>query len=153
ADPNLRPDEFAVRCVALCRLFQDAYGQGAKLAWESQGPGVAFGQRVTALGYRSVYMRRNEFSTLRKETDTPGWTPTTVNKRVLLEESRAALATAAVVNRSEVAVEETLNFIHSPTGSVDHAGANNRDDPTGARSNHGDRVIADALAWKMAQEM
>ena len=26
------------------------------------------------------------------------------------------------------------------------------DDPTGARVNHGDRVIADALAWKMMKE-
>ena len=33
-------------------------------------------------------------------------------------------------------------------GSIEHTGRKDaKDDPSGARENHGDRVIADALAW------
>jgi hypothetical protein len=153
ATPFLRPDEFAAKCVALCRLFASLGGEGARLAWESQGPGAAFGQRVTQLSYRTVYMRRNEFSYSNKPQDVPGWVPSTQNKRVLLEEYRSALYSREYVNRSRDAVEECLNFVYLPNGSVEHTGTRDREDPTGARANHGDRVIADALAWKMAKDV
>jgi hypothetical protein len=152
ATPFLRPDQFAVKCVALCRWLQNEYGEGARFAWEAQGPGVPFGQKVVELGYRNVYLRTNEFSYSKRQQDTPGWMPTPQNKRTLLEEYRAALSTKAFINRSPEAVEECLNFVHMPNGSIEHSGTQDREDPTGARANHGDRVIADALAYKMAKD-
>jgi hypothetical protein len=153
ATPFLRPDQFAVKCVALCRWFANAYGHGARFAWESQGPGVPFGQKVMELGYGNVYLRTNEFSYAKKQQDTPGWVPTPQNKRTLLEEYRAALSQRTFINRSQEAVEECLNFVHMPNGSIEHSGTTDREDPTGARANHGDRVIADALAYKMAKDV
>jgi len=152
ATPFMRPDQFAVKCVAMCRWFQNEYGEGARFAWEAQGPGVPFGQKVTELGYRNVYLRTNEFTYLKKQQDTPGWMPTTQNKRTLLEEYRAGLSARTFINRSKEAIEECLNFVHMPNGSIEHSGTQDREDPTGARANHGDRVIADALCWKMAKE-
>jgi hypothetical protein len=153
ATPFMRPDEFAAKCVALCRWFANASGTGALFAWESQGPGVPFGQRVTELGYRNVYLRTNEMSYQRKQHDTPGWVPTTPNKRTLLEEYRSALTNREFTNRSREAVEECLDFVHLPNGSIEHSASIGNDDPTGARVNHGDRVIADALAWKMTKQL
>jgi hypothetical protein len=98
-------------------------------------------------------MRTNEFSLAKAPQDTPGWMPTVQNKRTLLEDYRAALGSQAFVNRSQEAVEECLNFVHLPNGSIEHSGTQDRDDPTGARVNHGDRVVADALAWKMAKDV
>src|SRR5262249_13323617 len=50
ATPYLRPDQFAAKCVALCRWFVNQAGDGARFAWETQGPGVPFGLKVTELG-------------------------------------------------------------------------------------------------------
>jgi hypothetical protein len=41
-----------------------------------------------------------------------------------------------------------LEYVHDPQGGVMHARSRSKVDPSGARENHGDRVIADALAWK-----
>jgi hypothetical protein len=51
-----------------------------------------------------------------------------------------------VMNRSQVAMEETLRFIMLENGCVEHSAAGSSSDPSGARANHGDLVIADALA-------
>lgn len=152
ATPFMRPDQFAVKCVALCRWFANDAGDLVRFAWEMQGPGVPFGQKVTELGYRNVYLRTNEFSLMKKPQDMPGWMPTPQNKRALLEEYRAALANRTFINRSQDAIDECLNFVHMPNGSIEHAGTRDGEDPTGARVNHGDRVIADALCWKMAKD-
>jgi hypothetical protein len=61
---------------------------------------------------------------------------------------RDAIEKFACVNRSKVALEETLEYIHDNKGGVSHSRENDKDDPTGAKGNHGDRVIADALAWR-----
>ena len=52
------------------------------------------------------------------------------------------------INRSRESLEETLEFVFNPDGSVVHAKASDKRDPSGAKSNHGDRVIADALGFK-----
>jgi hypothetical protein len=149
--PYLRPEQLAGRAVAMCRLFGSEEGEGAAFAWEMQGPGVVFGKRVIELGYRNVYYRTNEHSLKKTVSDTPGWYPTPDNRRTVLEEYRAALASRAFVNRSTEALEECLRFVHRRTGVVEHAEQEGGRDPSGARANHGDRVIADALAWKMAR--
>lgn len=158
ANPFARPEAFAVRVVAICRLFKDVDDEPVLFAWEMQGPGAHFGKRVIELGYRNVYYRKNEQSISPKaNVDTPGWFPSSDNRRTLLEEYRAALSTRQFVNRSFVALEECLAFVFTARGTVEHDGdpesfdaTTGKQDPSGAGVNHGDRVIADALAWKMA---
>lgn len=153
--PFLRPEQFAPVCTALCRLFVAGDRSTARFAWEMQGPGVVFGKEVIRLGYRNIYFRQSEQKLAAKAVaDTPGWFPSPDNKRTLLEEYRAALATRRFVNHEHDALEECLEFIHTAKGTVEHqAQADTGDDPSGAKGNHGDRVVADALAWKMAREL
>lgn len=152
ATPYLRAEQFATKVLALCYWLRGVDGEGAYLGWEMQGPGIMFGKRILELGYRNVYFRKNEFALSGKISDTPGWTPTPDNKRTVFESYRTALANKQMTNRSWLALEECLYFIHLPNGAIEHSGALEAEDPTGARINHGDRVVPDALAWKLAQE-
>ncbi len=128
------------------------------LAWEMVGPGTHFGKRVMELGYRNVYYRKNEanLGINSTQSDVAGWYPSNDNRRILLEEYRAALNGRDFINRCFMALEECLAFIFTAQGTVKHDGdpesfdtVTGKADPSGAGANHGDRVIADALAWKM----
>ncbi len=145
----IRPFDLAALAVAFCWLFKGKNNDGALFAWEMQGPGVIFGKQVMDLGYRNVYFRRNEHELKANVSDTPGWFPSNDNKRSLLEEYRAGLSTHRFINREEEALEECLAFKYTTKGTVEHGGEASVNDPTGARVNHGDHVIADALAYKM----
>lgn len=150
ANAHIEPIDLAPLAVALCRAFRDTDGEGAAFAWEMQGPGKKFGDRVvTQLGYRNIYFHRREDTLLKKVTDTFGWFPSPDNKLRLLTEYRNGLYKRELINRSEIALEECLDFSYQPNGYVEHGGAMATNDPTGARVNHGDRPIADALACMM----
>jgi len=143
----LRPEEFAARVVALCRWYNKPL-----LIWESNGPGLQFGAKIIELKYFNVYYRRREESISKKSTDVPGWASTKDSKRKLLGRYKDAVESASCANRSRMALEECREYVFEPNGGVAHARESNRTDPTGAKSNHGDRVIADALAWFMVSE-
>jgi hypothetical protein len=152
ADPHIDAKVFAALCCAFCWLFKDREGEGAIFAWEMQGPGIGFGKRFLELGYRRIYFRKNEQKLSPKgDPDTPGWYPSPDNKRVLIEDYHDALRKGEFLNRSIPALEECLAFRYSATGKIEHGQEASTNDPTGARENHGDRVVADALAWKMAK--
>lgn len=160
ADPFVKPEKLAPRVVALCRLFKDVDGRPAKLAWEQQGPGLVFGKGVISLGYRNVYFKTNEGKMYGGEDiETPGWYPSDANREILLTEYRADLSSRSFLNRSVRALEECNFFIRNARGVVEHSQAETgyseltgEQDPSGARANHGDRVIADALCAKMCRE-
>ena len=102
--------------------------------------------------YSRIYYRRREESISKKTTDVPGWASTKDSKRSLLGKYRDAVESASCANRSKMALEECKEYIYESNGGIAHARENNRIDPTGAKSNHGDRVIADALAWHLLSE-
>lgn len=151
ATPFMRPEEFAVKVVAICKMFETRVGT-CYLAWEAAGPGLAFGKKVVELGYGNIYYRKSETNLNAMPTTSPGWYPTNDSKRVLLENYRSALSGRRMINRSREALEETLSFVFTKRGTVEHSGQMDDEDPTGAGSNHGDRVIADALAWRLVEE-
>lgn len=153
ASPYLRVEQLAPRATALCWMFKDERGEPVRFCWEMQGPGINFGKLVIGLGYRNVYFRTNEHSMAQTMSDTPGWFPSDDNRRSALEDYRSALSTRQMLNPSHEALEECLFFIHTSKGKVEHSNLSDQEDPTGARGNHGDRVIADALAWKMVKGM
>ena len=153
-NPNILPDQIGYIAVALCWLFKTEDGEGAQLLWEKAGPGAVFGMKVLELGYRNVY-HVSEATIVRKRAYIPeyaGWQPTPDLKRVLLEDYRAALASRQFLNHSEPALREFFRFKYTKNGTVEHTGEESKDDPSGARGNHGDRVIADALAWKLSKQ-
>lgn len=61
------------------------------------------------------------------------------------------LSDGSFVNLSRDAVRECREYVFSQTGGLVHARSRSSVDPSGARDNHGDRVIADALAAKLCK--
>ncbi len=151
ADARIDPISLAPLAVALCRAFGDTDEEGAAFAWEMQGPGRKFGEKVIGLGYRNIYFHARADFLTKKTTDIYGWYPSPDAKDGILKEYRFALIKRDFINHSEPALEECLDFSYQSNGHIEHGGAMAANDPTGARVNHGDRVIADALAWHMVQ--
>jgi len=144
--PDLRPDKLAKYAVALANWFSGDNGQPAQLIWESAGPGRIFGDAVVELGHREIWYRRAENTVDRSPSKMMGWIPTRDSKQALLGRYRKMLFNEEFVNHSREAIDECREFIYDSSGGVEHALSINAQDKSGARSNHGDRVIADALA-------
>ena len=158
ASPYIRPEHFAVLTVAFAKWFKgiiDLSGYDVethktpRLIWESNGPGRQYGAKVLELGFNNIYLRTNDISITHKVSDIPGFPPTKESKVMVLGEYRAAVEGQQIINRSKTALEETLEYVFLPNGGVAHAKASDKLDPSGAAANHGDRVMADAMAWKM----
>ncbi len=144
--------EFAPYYVALAKLFKGADGRGAYIAWEATGPGIKMGQNIMNMGYRRIFWKTKDAEAKKVvRTEKPGWHVTPRLKLLLLEDYKEALKTGAFCNRSEPALKECLSFIFAKKG-VRHGG-DESEDPTAARDNHGDHVIADALAWMLVKEL
>jgi hypothetical protein len=144
---RIRPEQFAKQAIAICKWLGNAY-----LIWESGGPGRQFGSRVIELGYGNIYFRKREEAISGKVSDIPGIVTTKEVKMLFLGEYRSSVEKGACINRSKEALQETLEYIFAPDGGIEHSRTCNRVDPSGAKANHGDRVIADALAWKALRE-
>jgi len=142
-DPYTRPEALAYSAVSLAKWLGNA-----KLIWEQNGPGRQFGSRVSELGYNNIYLRSQDTTIEKKVTKIPGWAPTRESKLLLLGNYRDAIESGSCANRSKIALEETLEYVYGVNGGVEHSRARNKTDPSGAGASHGDRVIADALAWK-----
>lgn len=147
ACPWILPHELGAIAVAMCSLLEGSDGLPAMLIWEDRGPGKNFCTSVLEQGYRNVYYRTNEDSLSRKRTDTPGWNPTVENQRRLLDAWKQALMEGTAVDLSKAAVEQARQYIFTPDGGVKHSAALRSLDPSGKNKNHGDRVMASALAW------
>jgi hypothetical protein len=142
ADNNTRPEQWAELAIMVCRWFS-----GAKLIWESNGPGQTFGSTVLKSGYGNIWYRENETTVTRRRSDIPGWASTKETKRTLLGEYHQALAKRKYVNRSRRSLQEALEYVHHG-GGVEHSKALAANDPLSSGANHGDHVIADALSWR-----
>ncbi len=151
ASPTILPDDAAYLFVGVCRWFTSEEGEPAKMAWETNGPGTRFGQKVIEIGFRSVYFHTPEGDLKKTPTTKPGWFPAQENKRLLLEDYRSALYGRKMLNRSREALDECAAFSYNARGQVEHGRYELKDDPSGSRENHGDRVIADALMWMMGK--
>lgn len=149
---GMPPEAFAPLMMALGKWLRGRNGNPALMVWEALGPGAQFGRHIVDGGYGNVYYRRDERRRGAKITPVPGWHPNKETKNILLGEFRAALSAGTYIQRSVLALEECRSYVFTNQG-VMHARAAVSVDPTGARDNHGDRVIADALSWKAAKEL
>lgn len=150
ANAHIDPKEFGALAVALCRAFCDEEDVGAKLAWENHGPGVTFGKTVwQTLGYRQIFFKTKELTVGQEISDAPGWNPSGQAWPTMLADFRHALQTRRMWVRSVRALEETLQIKYDVTGKLVNAKSVNRVDPSSARENHADRVVAMGLSWKM----
>src|SRR5262249_39681267 len=143
---GLDPTKFAECAVALAKWFNNAF-----LIWESNGmTGQLFGKRVVELGYRESYYRREERGLEHKiaKAIIPGWHNTPDNLDLLLGAYARALANSFFVNRSRESIDECRQYVWLPNNHVANATARGITDPATGGKNHGDEVIADALANK-----
>lgn len=146
---TLSPERFANYCAALGRWFKGSDGQDAFLIFEANGgPGLSFWSKINESGYTNVYYRRNEKQVRGKVLKEAGWHNSPEGKKALLEAYGNALISGEFVNPSGAAVDECLEYHYVEGGRVEHVRSIHSVDPAGARENHGDRVIADALAYK-----
>jgi hypothetical protein len=142
ASPNIKPAKFAEYGVTLARWFH-----GAQLIWEANGHGRITGDRIVDLEYPNIFLRRREESLDKPVSAVAGWYSTPEGKLALLAEYLRALETGEIICRSEDCLQELLDYVYHQDGQVEHADARGTEDPTGARKNHGDRVVAAALCW------
>jgi hypothetical protein len=147
ASPNTPPEALADYAVALCWVFQDSNNAPAFMIWESNGYGAAFKNRVLQTDFRNFYYRRSHDEITKKPTKKPGFTTQKQTKRELLGQYNYSLCEGMFVNRSKLALAECKEYMLLPGGKIEHVAAVNTDDPAQAGEAHGDRVIADALAW------
>lgn len=148
-DSFIDPIRAGMVMVALGWLFSDERGFGARLIWELIGPGYKAGEKIMDLGYTNVYFRTDEISIDKKISKIPGWVPTAANKERVLRDYREALRTRDYLNPDEASLRECYQFRYK-NGKIVHDREETEID-SGARESHGDHVIADALAWKIAK--
>lgn len=142
ATPSMSPDDFAHHCLATGRFFNNAI-----LVWEANGPGGAFGSTVADRGYPNIFMRkRGDVSGKKQFMTAPGWWANKDTKRALLGDYAINLRNQKFKNWSIEAVNELQYYQYGPGGKVSHSRSDSGPDLSGCGENHGDRVIADALA-------
>lgn len=142
ANPNILPDEFGRFVVAVARFFNNA-----RVIPDRSGPtGEVLTRRMVAEGYTNIYRMRDDKKVGSPVKNEYGVWLNPANRTTILQQYRDAIGRCAVVNRSHDAMGECLRFIMTSDGNIQHSAAANSIDPNGARNNHGDLVIADALA-------
>ena len=140
--PDIKPEAFGEFCIALARWFHNAF-----LIWDGAGHGRVFGDTVIRR-YRNVYYRRREESISKTVSMIPGVFLTPKEKLSILGAYRKALKDGTFIQRSHEANQECLQYVFTTANTVEHSASRYSIDPSGARDNHGDRVIADALLLK-----
>lgn len=153
ANNRIEPKEFAYFAAAVVRLYRDEDGFEARLAWETPGPGLTFGKHIIAIGLRRVFFRYVEHRLKKVVSDTPGWVNSPDTMLLLISNYRDALRSGRFMNPSFGALSECLAFVYGKDGYVHHTGWKDSRDNSATGINHGDRVIADALAYKLIEDM
>jgi hypothetical protein len=141
-DPNLMPHEAAAVAKALSKWYS-SYNGDSFIMWEANGPGLIFGKTILRLGHAYYYLQRQTEDVRAKQTRTPGWHSGGVNKQILLSEYDVAIARGKLINPDKESIAEAYSYVHFDDGSIGPGEL--QEMSSGARANHGDRVIADAL--------
>jgi hypothetical protein len=145
---DLEPSVFAHAVLPILHWFSP--GTPCALIWEDNGPGHNFGRVILEAGYRNIYLRRNETRLRTKTTDVPGFFSQAGPKRDVLDTYARMMLEQRAYNRSQDAVLEMRQFVILKGGAIEHQKAVTSEDTADGGANHGDRVIADALAvWWM----
>ena len=147
ATPFLAPIDFALKVVAMFRWLSRSSVEPARLGWERQGPGDIFGDEVLRLGYMSVHWEQSKSPVNVVTRKVAGFNPQ--QKADWLARYQSGLSKKDFINHSREALEETKFWVNTATGPEHLANQSRRIDPSGARANHGDRVIADCLCYLM----
>ena len=147
ASPSIIPYELAELSIALCRWFVNYKGDPAFLIWEANGYGGEFTKRVERTTFQNFYRRKTKDSPLNsRHTDKAGYW--TYKRSLLLGPYREALLEGHFDNPESESLDELRQYQMGPDGEPYHVGEADKADPSGAKGAHGDRIIAEALAWE-----
>lgn len=151
-DPFCSPTEVADELVpALRGVFRGSRGP-CYIGWEENGPGEALWlEFVKRHRYHRVYQRRKLGTRLDGRSRNYGWRSGRREKRVLLQHLGGALQRDAVRIYSAACLDEMLSYVFFEDGSC--GPGHTRDESSGAREAHGDRVIAAAGCLFMQREV
>jgi len=151
ASPTTMPERLAETAIALCKFFTTHDHSPAYLIWEANGPGGAFRERVMSSTFRNFYFRTAYKTRRGKPSKEPGWWSAREAKKDLLGKYRWALQEGFFYNPSEAAIREAGQYTTIGGGRLEFLSTGDEMDPSDEGDNHGDRVIADAVA-NMAME-
>lgn len=136
---NLRPERFAEAVYALHKWFHDAF-----VIAEGQGHGKDFHARIRELGCQKMHWMVNKKG---ERSDFPGLFTEGEAKNSLLVEFGRALLDGEAVSRDRSSCKEALEFQLLADGKGVHVASLMSKNPGGAKKNHGDKWMADCLAW------
>lgn len=141
---DMEPHEFAIYAIGLCNWFY-----GAFLIWEDNGPGGLFGQHVQKRGYTNIFYRdKDEKSADHEKAGKAGWRSDETTKQLLLWNYFYAVTDGKFLNPDEEGLREILEYVFDENGNLVHSKAEQSNNPLSSGPNHGDIVIADALAYR-----
>ena len=153
ASGALDPAEFA-RAAAMAGLWWGGDRGFAFAAWEANGPGNSFGREMMRLKYPWFYRQRRMDRKRQEPTEKLGWWTSDQSKIDLLTDYRGALSQDKFRNPSPEALTEASSYIWYEKHGSGMAGigpATLQNEGADAQKTHGDRVIADAIAWHAQQ--
>ena len=136
---DMLPDQFARYSVAICLWFGG--DRPCQLGWEANGPDQVFGREVIRCGYYDVLADRRLATTSDTEGAKLGWWSDRDSKAVLLSDLRSAWTGVEYLTREIEAINEAGDYVYYAAGGIGPASM--IDEPAGARSSHGDRVIGE----------
>lgn len=148
ASSHISPRGLADLAIGVCRLFHGAY-----LVWEHNGPGNGFTSRVVEKGYspayeRKVMYRRKGLSVGSRQL---GWWTSASTKELMFSDLNSGVKTREIVIRSKDLAEETAHYIRKGKQIVYSKSLGDKD-PNAMGENHGDRVIALAIAYQAMKD-
>jgi hypothetical protein len=146
ADATVPPYELARITAAVALWFGGSRRAGKPLViWEANGPGWDFGRVfVKQIQYPNYFQDIRPGTSLEKSNKKYGWHSTREKKEQMLGILRRAYAHGGIINHSEKALDEALQYVYFDDGGIGPAELTQETES--ARLTHGDRVIADGLA-------
>lgn len=136
ASNTIPPSDWADHCIAISKWLNNAY-----LAWEVQGPGFAFTQRVKDMGYHNVYYRKLGGKRGVNRTKELGWSTTPKSKEELFAELDRSVRSGELKIRSTALATECVQYVRMMGKITHHASSKSVNDAVRGEA-HGDRVIA-----------
>lgn len=135
----VQPQDFADQCIALAKLFNDAY-----LIWEHNGPGAAFTMRVKDRNYPNYFLRNVHWKKGRKKTKEMGWWTDERSKELMFGDFSRLVRSGEFKVRSRDCVRESGEYVRV-NGKIVHVLSATGEDDSSKGQSHGDRVIAIAV--------
>jgi len=118
------------------------------------GQGQSFAKKLMRWGYPAIFSQREngarrDSREVRTTLDV-GWCSSPERKVSMLEEYRAALAGEDFINPSEMALQEAITYDYDKSRKLVPFRRDVDPSEETSKKPHGDRVIADGLAWHVA---